>query len=805
VALAVVAGGCRQAPRPPFVRAFSLGIKPPRLLRAGDETFLPLVVTNTGTDAWRPERVHVSYHWLWLVPRELLSRSRNVPYQDGIRTELEREVRPRESVDVEGRLLAPSWPGIYWLQWDMVEEGVTWFSQVSPRQPRTLVLVLPTPFAVFAPLPLLAALFGVYALGVIERRRDHVDPGLFRFAAVADLWWAAAVLFSKPLVLVSQALLEPTPVAIWLMVVAAFAPVLLIALILDRRARVWPVFAIGVLGTAITLSDILYFRFFGDMASLPALFAVRQTPRVVATIRSLFDSRLLWLIVDLPAALWLMIRLRATWAFDRRVVGRPWAQALVVTVALAATGFGLSARSVLASAELDRVFRNRAVMEQLGPFGFHLYDVWTYVRATALRAPATQAQFDETARWFASRAPLRAGPGSADFGRARGMNVILLQVESLQDFVVDYQVAGQDVMPHLRRWAADSLRFTNVTDQTNEGRTSDAEFTTMVSLLPIDHGAVSFRFPENGYVGFPRVAGENGYDTLSAVAFEAGFWNRSVTHPEYGVSHSYFEPDFTMTEQIGWGLNDHDFLQQMVPRLERARRPFAAWLITLSLHHPFESFPDAHKTLALGSLEGTPFGNYLHTMRFFDQALEDFKTALASDGLLDDTVIVVYGDHDAGFSRDATISRRIGIGADDVSWALADRVPLFIRVPAGAGAPAAGRRIDVPAGQTDIAPTVLALLGIDPAPLPYVGRNLLGAADDAPIVRPFGDWLNREHLMIARGVNEHACYSIARRQLDAEGCADEDRAAREARDVSRLVVTSDLQQRLRARLKELVQ
>ena len=51
-----------------------------------------------------------------------------------------------------------------------------------------------------------------------------------------------------------------------------------------------------------------------------------------------------------------------------------------------------------------------------------------------------------------------------------------MQVESLQDFAVDFRVNGQEVMPHLRRWTADSLRFTNVTDQTSEGRTSDAEF-----------------------------------------------------------------------------------------------------------------------------------------------------------------------------------------------------------------------------------------------------------------------------------------------------------------------------------------
>src|SRR5439155_20035646 len=150
-------------------------------------------------------------------------------------------------------------------------------------------------------------------------------------------------------------------------------------------------------------------------------------------------------------------------------------------------------------------------------------------------------------------------------------------------------------------------------------------------------------------------------------------------HRSYGFQQTLFEPEFTMTEQIGWGLNDSDFLQQMVPRLARLPRPFCAWLITLSLHHPFESFPAAHKALKLGALEGTSFGNYLHTMRFFDQALEEFRAALARDSLLDQSLVVVFGDHDAGFSRDAALARTIGLGPDDEAWMLNDRVPLVIR------------------------------------------------------------------------------------------------------------------------------
>src|SRR5262249_41237394 len=159
---------------------------------------------------------------------------------------------------------------------------------------------------------------------------------------------------------------------------------------------------------------------------------------------------------------------------------------------------------VLASTPLDQMFRDRAVVEHLGLFGFHAYDLWNYARSTVLRPAATDADVSEALAWFGQRAALRSGPNAPSFGVARGRNLIVIQVESLQDYVVDFRVGDQEVMPHLRRWIGDSVRFTNVTDETSEGRTSDAEFTTMASLLPLDHGAVASRYPGNHYSALPR-------------------------------------------------------------------------------------------------------------------------------------------------------------------------------------------------------------------------------------------------------------------------------------------------------------
>jgi len=112
--------------------------------------------------------------------------------------------------------------------------------------------------------------------------------------------------------------------------------------------------------------------------------------------------------------------------------------------------------------------------------------------------------------------------------------------------------------------------------------------------------------------------------------------------------------------------------------------------------------------------------------------------------------------------------------------------------------PANGARSNA-AGQTDFAPTLLALLGIDPAPLPYLGRNLLGGPDDPPIVRPYGAWLDSTHLFLSRGVNDGGrnCYALASPAvIEPDACRDANDAARKTRDISRLVITEDLQQNL---------
>ena len=224
-----------------------------------------------------------------------------------IRTDLGGVVAPAASVALHGRVLAPALPGLYWLQWDMGEERVTWFAQVAPRQPRTLVVVVPPPAWIVAPLPLLVAVWGLLALRRSRRDRAWSVP-----SRAWDVWWCASTLAAKPFILAHTALLEPTVVAYWLILTVAFVVPMLGLLTLPRRGRPWALLAVGIFCSLLILADIVYYRFFCDVLSTPALLAVHQTGHVWGSVSSLFTPGLVWLLVDWPFAFWLAVRMSSS-------------------------------------------------------------------------------------------------------------------------------------------------------------------------------------------------------------------------------------------------------------------------------------------------------------------------------------------------------------------------------------------------------------------------------------------------------------------------------------------------------------
>lgn len=257
----------------------------------------------------------------------------------------------------------------------------------------------------------------------------------------------------------------------------------------------------------------------------------------------------------------------------------------------------------------------------------------------------------------------------------KGKNVIVIHAESIQNFLLSTEINGQEVTPNLNRLAKEGLYFSNFYAQESVGTSSDSEFTFNTSLLPASNGTVFVSYWDREYVSTPKLLKEQGYYTFSMHANKGNFWNREVMHKQLGYDKFYnYKTDYEINDEdvIGLGLNDKSFFKQSTEKIKEIDAKYDNWYgvtIMLTNHTPFTGLSDTtdldltYKYIKTNEetgqqeevindyLSGTTLGDYFTSAHYADEAIGEFIKELDEAGLLDDTIIVIYGDHDAKIKR----------------------------------------------------------------------------------------------------------------------------------------------------------
>src|SRR5699024_4584308 len=136
---------------------------------------------------------------------------------------------------------------------------------------------------------------------------------------------------------------------------------------------------------------------------------------------------------------------------------------------------------------------------------------------------------------------------------------------------------------------------------------------------------------------------------------------------------------------------------------------------------------------------------YFQTARYLDESLEQFFNDLKESGLYEDSVIMIYGDH-YGISENH--KRALGEIFDEeitpYKYAELQRVPFMIKVH---GMEGKGTVYEY-AGQVDVMPTLLHLLGIDNQDYINFGTDLFSEDYDDLVAFRNGDFFNVNYAMI---------------------------------------------------------
>ncbi|GIN89612.1 lipoteichoic acid synthase-like YqgS [Siminovitchia terrae] len=499
----------------------------------------------------------------------------------------------------------------------------------------------------------------------------------------------------------------------------------------------------------ILYANVAFYRFFTDFITLPVLF---QT----SNFADLGDSALTeihWYdIVYFIDIILLFLFMKYKRKYKEFVPVRKVKRRAYFLVAAALLFLNIGLAETERPQLLTRTFDREMLVKNLGTYNYHLYDIFLQSKSSAQRAMADGSELVDIDNYVRAN---YVKPNKDMFGIAEDRNLIVVTLESLQNFVINNDVYGEEITPFLNDFINDSYYFDNFYHQTGQGKTSDSEFLIENSLYPLSRGAVFFTHSGNELDSLAQNLGDKGYYTSAMHANNKSFWNRDIMYKSIGYDYFYSASDYDITPDIsvGWGMKDIPFFQQSVDLMKEMPKPFYTKMITLTNHHPFRLDEEDKFIDEFDSKSGT-LNRYFQTVRYMDEAVKEFIQKLKDEGLYDNSIIVMYGDH-YGISENHNEAMAQYLGKEVTPFVSAQlqQVPLIIHIP-GVTDQSKGKVISKVGGQIDLKPTISHLLGVDTKKAIQFGEDLFSDQHHDFTVFRDGRFVTKDYVYA-----DNTCYS----------------------------------------------
>lgn len=566
-----------------------------------------------------------------------------------------------------------------------------------------------------------------------------------------------------------------------LIVINSIGPILLIygsIYFLKPSKRSFAVIGVSALFSVIMIANTLFYKFYDDIMTLPILLQMDNTGGLGSSVMNLIDFKVLFLVMNLPILMVANRRIKDS----TKVTPHFYKKYFISMIGVYLLTFGLS---YLSGLPMFNVPYNREVMiKTLGIYQYGLYDIYLSLTTPIDYALAENNEFIEVSNYVKSN---QINPNSELFGVAKDQNIIVISLESLQEFAINLEVNGEEVTPFLNQFIQECYYFDNFYQQTSQGKTSDAEFITENSLYAADRGSAFYAKSQNQYESLASILKGQGYYTAVFHANEKEFWNRETMYEALGFDHFFDESAFLVNEEnsFGWGLTDEAFFEQTLNYLKGLPQPFYAKLLTLTNHYPFE-IPEQYQYISSPETNNEIVNHYITTVRYLDEALKSFITNLKESGLYDNTMIVMYGDH-YGLSESYYEDLAILLQEEEITLNRhldLQRVPFIIHLPNQEE----GEVVSTVSGQIDMKPTLLNLVGLPVNAYINFGQDLFAADRRELIVLRDGSFIGSEY----RYADSTCLRSDSGELVDQSFCESLEKVAVQDLYYSDLILNKDL-------------
>ncbi|GAA0739361.1 LTA synthase family protein [Clostridium oceanicum] len=466
-------------------------------------------------------------------------------------------------------------------------------------------------------------------------------------------------------------------------VIASVLIIVGISLLFKNKRRTRFLYILNIIISIFIIADLAYFRYYKDIISIGAIRNAFLLGGVASSIGSLFKATDILYVIDIILFIPLMRFYKKANRKENKLVTRVVLAAVIIFGAGALNNISISKLAKDQPGLLHTMSNRIYITKVLGSINFHAIDAYQFTKNTINNMkPLPKEKENQIKSVFNDN--LKSETNNLK-GKAKGKNLIVIQVEALQQFVINAKVEGKEVTPNLNRWLKRSRYFDNYFYQVAAGNTSDAEFLSNNSVYPAASGAAYYLYSGNKFNSLPKTLGDEGYYTAAMHGYKNGFWNRNVMYKAQKFDDFYGETNYKIDDKVGLGLSDKSFLNQSLEKMKSFKKPFYSFVVTLSSHFPYDDVEGYEKDekFNVGKYEGTFMGNYLKGIHYADTQLGMFLDKLEKEGYMDDSLIVLYGDHNA-ISKNYIQQLYDFVGEkepNDMKWYQLQKVPMFIHFP----------------------------------------------------------------------------------------------------------------------------
>lgn len=518
------------------------------------------------------------------------------------------------------------------------------------------------------------------------------------------------------------------------------ALVLSVFLFFKGKKAFWFIFIGGFLLTFLLYANVVYFRFFSDFLTFSTLNQAGNVESMGGAVSASFKwydfvyfiDTIIYLAILIFKRKWLDNR-----AFSKKFV--PVVMATSVALFFLNLAFAETDRPEL----LTRTFDHKYLVKYLGPYNFTVYDGVKTIENNQQKALASEDDLTKVLNYTKQK---RTEPNPEYYGAAKKKNIIKIHLESFQTFLINKKVNGKEVTPFLNKLSSGNQDFTyfpNFFHQTGQGKTSDSEFTMDNSLYGLPQGSAYSLKGDNTYQSLPAILDQKqGYTSNVMHGDYKTFWNRDQVYKHFGIDNFYDATYYDMSDDniVNLGLKDKPFFKASADYQSKMKKPFYSHLITLTNHYPF-TLDEEDASIDKPNTGDSTVDGYIQTAHYLDQALEEYITDLKKKGLYDNSVIMIYGDH-YGISENHNnaMEKLLGEKITPAKFTDLNRTGFWLKVPGKSG----GINKEY-AGQMDVMPTLLHLVGIDSKNYLMFGSDMFSKQHNNVVPFRNGDFITEDY------------------------------------------------------------